>query len=234
MKIAIMQPYIFPYIGYFQLIASVDKFVFYDDVSFIKKGWINKNRILVNGSDFAFSIPIESISQNKLISETYIKNDLYISWCNKFFQTLEFNYKKAPQFENVYGVIRDTFNSKHDTISSLAISSIVNVLNFLSIEKKIIHSSKDYQNNDLTRDQRLIDICKKEQAYYYINSIGGKELYSKDEFLQQGIRLDFLQPQIEAYSQFNNKFVQGLSIIDILMFNDKKTVVQMINKISLV
>lgn len=234
MKIAIMQPYVFPYIGYFQLISSVDKFVFYDDVNFIKKGWINKNRILVNGSDFSFSIPIEKISQNKLISETLIKSDLYDAWTNKFLQTLELNYKKAPQFDNVYEIVRDTIVYKYDTISSLAIRSITNVLSYLNIEKKIILSSKTYDNIDLVKGQRLVDICRIEDSLFYVNSIGGQALYDKDEFLSQGIQLNFLRPQIEIYKQFNSNFVPGLSIIDILMFNDKEKVVQMCNKICLV
>ena len=62
MKLAIMQPYFFPYIGYFQLIKSVDEFVIYDNIQYTKKGWINRNRILVNGTDYLISLPLKKDS----------------------------------------------------------------------------------------------------------------------------------------------------------------------------
>ena len=96
MKLAIMQPYIFPYIGYFQLINAVDKFVIRDDVNFIMRGWINRNRILVNDSDSLFSIPVEKASQNTLTSDCVLA-DLRVT--GKLLKSIEHYYKKATTFK---------------------------------------------------------------------------------------------------------------------------------------
>src|SRR5690554_5438915 len=124
MRIAVMQPYLFPYIGYFQLIQAVDKFVFYDDVNFIKKGWINRNRILINNKDLSFSVPLNKVSQNKTINETFLNLDTFEEWKEKFIKTIGQNYKKAPYFDGVSEVINNILNTKCNTISDLAIESV--------------------------------------------------------------------------------------------------------------
>ena len=233
-SIAVMQPYIFPYLGYFQLIASVDKFVFYDDVNFIKKGWINRNRILVNGSDYTFTVPLQKMSQNNLIFETYIKNEVYNDWKNKFLQTVELNYKKAPEFPKVYSMLTNFFEYEYVSISEIAIESIKLVSEYLELTTEFIVSSKTYSNKGLERQERLIDICKKEQKYHYINALGGQELYKKIDFINQGIKLDFLKSLPIQYKQFNNTFVPWLSIIDVLMFNSISDVNNMLKHYELI
>lgn len=233
-KIAIMQPYIFPYIGYFQLIAAVDKFVLYDDVNFIKKGWINRNRILVNGSDYVFTVPLQKISQNNLIFETYIKNDVYNEWKSKFLQTVELNYKKAPEFIKVYSMLTSFFETEYVSISKMAIESIKLVCNYLEINTEFIVSSESYDNKGMERQERLIDICKKEQQNYYINALGGQELYKKADFLNQGIKLKFINSSPIQYKQLNKEFVPYLSIIDVLMFNSIADVNLMLKQYELI
>lgn len=233
-SIAVMQPYIFPYIGYFQMIKAVDKFVFYDDVNFIKKGWINRNRILVNGSDYKFTVPLQNVSQNNLISETYIKNDVYNDWKNKFLQTVELNYKKAPEFEKVFSMLTNFFESEYVLISEIAIESIKLVSEYLEVNTEFIISSETYDNKAMERQERLIHICKKEQQNHYINALGGQELYKKTDFLNQGIRLEFLKSLPIQYQQFNKDFVPWLSIIDVIMFNTKDQVKKMLDKYELI
>lgn len=234
MKIAVMQPYIFPYIGYFQMINAVDKFVFYDDVNFIKKGWINRNRILVNGKDYMFTVPIVKVSQNNLISESFIQKEVYVEWKNKFLQTLELNYKKAPQFLDIYTLLRTYFEGNFYTISEMAIESVRLVSEYLDLKTDYVLSSEAYNNRGMERQERLIDICKQEGSNHYINALGGQELYKKEDFLKEGIRLDFIKTLPIDYKQFNNEFVPWLSIIDVLMFNSKEEAQEMLNKYELV
>lgn len=234
MKIAVMQPYIFPYIGYFQMVNAVDKFVFYDDVNFIKKGWINRNRILVNGRDFMFTVPLLKASQNNLILESYIQKEVYNEWKNKLLHTIEFNYKKAPEFTNIFHLLETIFNSEHETISDIAIDSIKTVSNYLGIKTEFINSSEAYNNKGLERQERLIDICKQENANHYINALGGQELYKKEDFLKEGIKLDFIKTLPIDYKQFNNDFIPWLSIIDVLMFNTVFEIKEMLNKFELI
>jgi len=234
MKLAIMQPYIFPYLGYFQLVNAVELFVFYDDVNFIKRGWVNRNRIIVNGKDFMFTVPLVKASQNNSIKESYINKESYDDWKKKFLLTIEHSYKKAPQFESINSLVMKALNKEHNSVSDLAIDSIKSVSEYLGIKTKFITSSDKYQNKNLERQERLIDICKIEGADYYINALGGQELYVKGDFSKQNIKLDFIKPILGEYKQFDHKFVPGLSIIDALMFNSKKEIKKMLSDYQLV
>jgi hypothetical protein len=234
MKLAVMQPYIFPYIGYFQLINAVDKFVFYDDVNFIKKGWINRNRILVNSSDFLFAVPLQKISQNILIKDTQIKTSDYDVWKNKFLQTIEMNYKKAPHFVDVFKLITNILESDDLSSSGLAVNSVKKISHYLDVQTEFIISSQTYENINLGRQNRIIDICQQEESNHYINAVGGQELYKKEDFIQQGIKLNFLQTLPIEYKQFKNEFIPWLSIIDVLMFNSTEEVRIMINQYELI
>lgn len=234
MKIAVMQPYIFAYIGYFQMIKAVDKFVFYDDVSFIKQGWINRNRILVNGKDFLFSVPLEKISSYTQIKDSLISKKNYEVWKNKFLQTLEQSYKKSPHYDLVITLIVRVLNKNFSTISELAIDSAISISKYLGLNTKFIISSEKYKNQEMERAARLIDICKQEGADEYLNAIGGMELYSKEEFEEQGIKLNFIKSQPIEYKQFKNEFVPWLSIIDVLMFNSVEEINEMLDGYNLI
>lgn len=219
MKLAIMQPYIFPYIGYFQLMHAVNKFVYFDDVNFIKRGWINRNRILLNGRDFLFTIPLQEVSQFKYISQIKIRDDMYISWKAKFYNMLKHAYKKAPFFDPVFDLIENVLEKLYDCIASLARQSVQDIITYIGLEKIIVPSSVCYNNRELSGQERILDICKKEKATVYINPIGGLELYSKNVFETQGIKLQFLRSQKTSYKQGNHEHVPYLSMIDVLMFN---------------
>jgi hypothetical protein len=216
-KLAVMQPYLFPYIGYFQLINAVDKFVAYDDVTFIKQGWINRNNILVNGNPFLFTIPVKNISSYSLINEIEVSYN--IDWRPKLFKTIQESYRKAPYFENVFPIIENTFATDEQYISRMATKSILEIVRYLGLQIDFQESSTSYHNSELTSQERVLDICKKEVASQYINPIGGKELYSKDVFKAQDIQLNFIKTHPIKYRQFKNSFVSNLSIIDVLMFN---------------
>lgn len=233
MRIAIMQPYIFPYIGYFQLIKSVDTFIFYDDVNFIKHGWINRNKILINGEESLITFPCLKISQNKEIKE--IEVDLSDKQYAKILKSVYYAYINAPYFKNIYPLVQECLQSNSKTISDLAIYSIQQVCDFLNIETKFERSSLKYPNTKhLSKANRLIEITKRENATKYINAIGGQELYTKEYFKDKKIDLHFLKSKKYEYIQFNNDFVPNLSIIDVLMFNSKENVREMICNYELV
>ena len=234
MKVAIMQPYVFPYIGYFQLIKAVDKFVFYDDVNYIKGGWINRNKILSNGKENLFTVPLDDASSFKLICDTGLNPRLYSKWKLKFFKTVSQSYSNAPYYKDVYPIIDKSFDSA-TTISEVSINSVKLVCDYLCIRKDFYLSSIDFSDSKgMEREERLVHVCRKSDSEYYINMVSGSTLYTKDYFLKNGIKLDFLKPIITEYPQKNNEFVTGLSIIDVLMFNSKQEVKEMLNKFTLI
>lgn len=221
MKIAVMQPYFFPYIGYFQLINAVDKFVIYDDVNYINRGWINRNRILVNGKAHMFTVPLKEASQNRLIKDIEVSDDGI--WRNKFLKTIEMNYKKAPYYDSISLIISKIILSATKSISGLIRQSLIEISQYLTIDTIVQDSSAIYSNRHLKAEERIIDICRKEGADQYINPSGGTELYSKERFEREGIELLFLKSNPIIYGQFKNEFAPWLSIIDVLMFNSKET-----------
>lgn len=230
MKIAVMQPYLFPYIGYYQLVNAVDKFVFYDDVNFINRGWINRNRILINNEPIYFTVSLKDASQNKLINEIQILDNR-----KKILKTINLAYKKSPYFDDVWPVIESVFTYDTKNISELAIYSIKRVLQYLEVEKCFEVSSHFYKEiKGLPKADRLIDICRANNAKEYINAISGKELYSKGYFATQGIKIYFLQSIPFNYKQFDDKFTPNLSIIDVLMFNSKKQVCEILSRYELI
>jgi len=234
MKMAIMQPYLFPYIGYFQLINAVDKFVVYDDVHFIKQGWINRNRILVNQKPFFFTVPLKDASSFRLIKDTEIHEPMYQQWYSKFNKTLLDAYRKAPFFETVFPLLESIFSQPGNVIVDLCRRSIKSVCEYLSIETEFVQSSTIYGNEQLKGQARVIDICRCEHAWTYINALGGAGLYNKKDFARENIELFFIKSTPDAYKQFNREFVAGLSIIDILMFNPKVVVREMLRQVEVV
>lgn len=232
MKIAIMQPYIFPYIGYFQLINAVDKFVIYDDVNYIKKGWINRNNFLSNANIHRFTIPVINASQNKLIKDTCIsKNE---NWEADLLNTISNSYKKAPHFVVVFALIKEILSLHEDSIAKYNYSALLVISKYLEIETEFLFSSELNKDNTLKGSAKILDICKILEATEYINPIGGLDLYSKENFLKEKIELKFLKSNVIEYKQFGDEFVPWLSIIDVLMFNSKNEVKNLLNNYTLV
>lgn len=230
MKLAVMQPYFFPYIGYFQLIYAADKFVFYDDVNFIKGGWINRNRILINEEPKYFSVPLNNISSYRKTCETKINHQQFNHWKTKFYKTLEQHYGKRPFYAKVLPVINEVLEKDEQNIGALAKRSVVKILNYLKIEKDIVWSSDIYGNSNLQREERILNICLEERTTEYINLIGGKSIYSKTDFQTEGVDLHFLEPVLKPYPQNSKEFIPSLSIIDVLMNNSDKEILSMLEK----
>ena len=216
MKLAIMQPYFFPYLGYFQLINEVDKFIIYDDVNYINKGWINRNNILVNDSPSLIQVPLKEASQNRLIKDIFIVDE--VKWKGKLLKTIYFNYKKAPFFNQIISLFEEVLLSDCQGISDLNYLSILKTCSYLNIDTELIRSSSIYGNSHLKGETRILDICIKERAHVYINPIGGQFLYDKIKFQEKGIVLKFINSIASPYNQNTDEFINYLSIIDTMMF----------------
>ncbi|WP_418184864.1 WbqC family protein [Aliarcobacter vitoriensis] len=229
MTLAIMQPYLFPYIGYWQLINAVDTFVIYDDVNYINKGYINRNSILVDGKAQQFTLELINASQNKLINEIEVGNN-----SKKLLKTIEMAYKKTPYFFDIFPIIEAILNNKEKNLAKFIGYSLEEISNYLKINIKFIYSSDIGKENSLKAQDKIIDICKKLEARVYINSIGGQELYNKEKFKEENIKLNFLKTQFIEYKQFKNDFISHLSVIDILMFNSVIEIKQMLFRYELI
>ena len=246
MKLAIMQPYFFPYIGYFQLINAVDKFIVYDDVNFIKRGWINRNQILMNHSyKSLITVPLKHKSSFLKIREIEIDNS--DNWRKKLLKILEYNYKKAPFFNEIFPILNIIINFNTNLLSEFNINSIKELCKYLEIKTFIQSNTQKYQdienylcdyNKSInkpidTKVVRILEICKKENANIYINPIGGIELYNKEDFKKNGLELFFLKTLDIRYKQFNNEFIPNLSIIDVMMFNSVDEINKMLDNYEL-
>ena len=232
MRLAIMQPYFFPYIGYWQLINAVDQYVIYDDVNFIKGGWINRNKILMNGESRLFTLHLNSASPNKLINEVQVKKDSILN--KKLLRTITENYQQAPYFQNVFSIIEETLTQDEINLSKYLELHMQRICKYLNIHTELMSSSTLKKDNSLRGQEKIISICNLLNADTYINAIGGKELYSQKDFLEQNIRLFFLRTRDIKYKQFKNTFVPHLSIIDVMMFISVEDIAQLLEEYDLV
>jgi hypothetical protein len=232
-KIAIMQPYFFPYIGYFQLINSVDEFVIYDNIQYTKKGWINRNRILCNESDKLITLPLKKDSDFKDVFERKL-SDTWIDDRNKILNLIKTSYRKAPFFNDVFEIVQKCLLYDNQNLFNFIFNSIKIINEYLEIKTKMILSSSVNIDHSLKSKHKVIAICKEMNATTYINAIGGVDLYDKDEFLENKIFLNFIKSNSLNYKQFDNEFIPWLSIIDVMMFNSKNRVIELVNSYSII
>lgn len=236
MTLGIMQPYFMPYIGYFQLINAVDKFVVYDHIQYTKKSWVNKNRFLNDGRDELFTISLRKGSDYLNINQRMLsENSLEIR--KKILRKLENSYRKAPHFSNCWNLIENIFlYGGSENLFDFIVYSLDSCLDYLGLPKSLIISSEVEDLNDLKLKgkDRVINICRKAGAKKYVNPIGGVKLYDKQFFQEAGIELFFLKSKPLEYKQFNSDFVPGLSIIDVMMFNSVDDIQKMLNQYELV
>lgn len=218
MKLAIMQPYLFPYAGYFNLIGQVDKFVFYDDVNFIKGGWINRNRLIIAGEVRYFTVPLVGASPNLKINE--VKVQARALWERKLLASIQQSYAKAPNFAGAFDCVREVLSGgEGEGIAQLAKRSIRLTAERIGISVDFVESSTVYDNQHLSSSARVLDICCREGASTYVNPPGGRALYRYEDFLAHGITLRFNDVGLKPYKQFTDAFTPGLSVLDMMMFN---------------
>lgn len=221
-KIGIMQPYFLPYMGYWQLISAVDEFVLYDNIEYTKKGWINRNRFLQNGKDALFSLPLKAASDFLPVYERFLADSFERE---KLVRQLQEAYRRAPFFDQNFPVIKEIILHPEQNLFLYIENSIHAICRYLDIKTPIIRSSAiaiDHQS--LKAEDKVIEICHFLHADQYMNPIGGLGLYDKTEFESKGIDLTFLRSQPLGYTQFGENFLPHLSILDVMMFNDRHQV----------
>jgi len=215
--VAIMQPYFVPYLGYFQLIAAAGTFVVYDDVQYIQRGWVNRNRVLNQGSPQYITIPLDKASQNKRINELTIAQTTH--WQKKTLHTLRSAYGRAPHFADVFPICEAIVGKPEADLVNFLEHSLMLLCAALGISTRLVRASSLPNVDQYRGTARILAVCKHLGAATYINPIGGTSLYSPSDFLQERIRLRFLKSTPPEYRQHEAAHVPSLSIIDMLMFN---------------
>jgi hypothetical protein len=220
-KVAIMQPYFLPYVGYFQLIAAVDLFIVYDNIKYVKSGWINRNRLCRNGAAATFSLPLKHASDSLDVRERELAAEFDPE---KILNQFRGAYRRAPQFARVFPWLEEVMRHGERNLSRFLNHSIRAVCDLLSVGTKIQVSSDIAIDHSLKKQDKVIALCRAAAARAYVNPIGGVELYDPEDFQQQGIELAFLRSKPLEYPQLGSGFVPSMSIVDVLMFNPLETV----------
>lgn len=233
-KIGIMQPYFLPYIGYFQLIDMVDEFVIYDNIEFSKASWIRRNRMLQNGKDAFFTLPIKKDSDFLDVDQRYLVDDFDLE-AGKLLRRIESNYIKAPYFKQFFPVIQNIIYCEERNLFDYILNSVVDIKEYLEISTPIkILSKLGRDIHQLKAQDKVIGACKALHATHYINSNGGAHLYDAESFQNENIELLFYKTKEIEYTQFNNKFIPFLSVLDVCMFNDIDKIKEYLNHFEII
>ena len=231
MKLAIMQPYFFPYVGYFQLVAAVDVFIVYDNIKYTKKGWINRNRMLLNGTDAMFSLPLKKGSDSLDVVERELSGDFKR---DRLLNQFKGAYSRAPYFAQTFPLLEGIVRNEENNLFKYISSSILGTCEHLCIKTKVRVSSEIAIDHELNSQDKVLALCEAVGADTYINAIGGMELYSKNEFKAHGIELKFIKSRPCEYAQFGGSFIPNLSIIDVMMFNGKEKCTTLLEEYEIV
>lgn len=216
MRVAVMQPYIFPYLGYFQLLDAVDRFVVLDDATFIRRGWINRNRILLDGEPHLFTVPLDRASPNRRICDIGLADE---PWRAKLRKKLAAAYASAPHRDETLALLERVIDEPAESIGDLARRSLQEIASQLRLETEFVPTARVYANDHLKAQERILDICRQAAARVYVNPPGGRDLYHDDDFASSGVELRFLEPELSEYDQRVSSFQPGLSVLDALMWN---------------
>lgn len=221
MKVAVMQPYFFPYIGYFQLINAVDLFIVYDNIKYTKKGWISRNRMLQQGEAVAFSLALKRGSDFLDVRDRELAAGFD---GGRLLNQIREAYRRAPYFAQAFPVVEQVMQYGDRNLFRFLHNSILKTCEYLGIGTEIAKSSDIQVDHSLKHQDKVVAICEKVGASLYVNAIGGMELYSREDFQARGIELKFIKPKPFEYRQFDNAFVPWLSIIDVMMFSSAATI----------
>lgn len=229
MKVAVMQPYLFPYIGYYQLARCADVLVLYDNVNYIKGGYINRNYILQGGQRTRITLPVPGASSNKEIGELRFSEDT-----RKVLKTIAHVYSKAPFFADVFPLVQDVIGHACRDITAVCAEGLTTVFSYLGLKVSLERASALTYDRDLPADERLVAICRNLGSRHYVNAIGGQALYTKDRFAELDCALSFIESKAPGYQQGPHEFVPNLSMIDVLMWCPKADIVAMLDAYELV
>lgn len=230
MILGVMQPYFLPYLGYWQLMAAVDRFVVYDNIQYTKKGWINRNRFLRNGEPVTFTLPLKKGSDFLDVAGRSLADD--------FDQTALLNalaaaYRKAPYFSAILPWLESVVAAPQRNLFEYLHRSLVATAAYLGIDTPIVVSSTVGIDHGLKGESKVIALCEALGATRYVNPTGGRDLYSSEAFARAGVELQFMRSRLPVYPQFDHPFVPALSILDVMMFNSKASVRRMLDEFDL-
>jgi len=215
MRLGVMQPYFLPYLGYWQLIGAVDKFILYDDVAFKKGGWVNRNRIMVNQRPQFLTVALREASQNRRICEISLQDSEYNR--AKVAKTIYYAYRRSPYFDQVFPTIDAIVRYRDNALTAYLEFGIRAICALLDIRTEVTSSARSYDNRGLRGEARILDICRQERADVYVNAIGGRDLYDAGTFRAEGVRLLFLRMRPIGDSDQVGAVDPYLSIVDTLM-----------------
>lgn len=232
MKVGIMQPYFLPYLGYWQLMNAVDRYIILDDVSFIRRGWIHRNRIQNHGEVQWLTIPITGASQNRTICELNLARSERV-W-HKLRRSVQLAYCHAPQYALGKAVFDRILDFRDDNLSQFLTNSIYESAFYLAIDTEIVRASDLEYDRSLRGSERILELCARMGADSYYNAIGGQELYDADLFAARGIDLRFLRMKDDlVYPQGKHGFCPRLSVLDAMMYNDTTQLRQLLLQFTL-
>lgn len=234
MKLAIMQPYFFPYIGYFSLIMQSDAFIIFDTPQFMRKGWIERNRIgKLTGGSVYIKVPLNKADLNTKIKDMSIDNTS--DWRGKILSQLDIYKKRAPFYNNVLNIVEDVLNTETSSIVHLNKIALEKVCHYLGVDKKFTIFSEMNLEIEYPQapDEWALNICKALGVKSYVNATGGESFFDMNKYSNNDIQLCFINQPIEEYKQFGDEFEPGLSIIDVMMFNSPEKVIEMLSRGSL-
>ena len=230
MTVGIMQPYFLPYIGYWQLMAAVDRFVIYDNVQYTKKGWINRNRFLRNGEATYFTLPLRKDSDYLTISERALAEDFDP---RTLLNPLSSAYRQAPRCAVVLPLLEQIVAAAPRNLFEYLHHSIALTAQQLELRTPIVVSSSIDIDHSLRSESKVIAICRALGADRYVNFVGGRDLYSPETFAASGIELKLIRSQLTEYPQLAHPFVPALSILDVMMFNSTEAIQRMLGEYEL-
>ncbi len=228
-----MQPYFLPYIGYYSLIKNTDQWIVFDPVQFIRHGWIERNRILKPGEGWQYiSVPLQKYHRDTLIKDIKIREQE--DWRDKIYRQLD-HYKKAPFFKQTIEVLQQGLDLETESIVHLNASVLNVTCKYIGIPFRYSIFSEMNLDIEEVNDagEWALVISKALQASEYINPPGGVDIFDKQKFGDAGIKLSFLSPVLQEYSQRRKVFEPGLSIVDVMMFNSPETINGMLDKFEL-
>jgi len=229
-----MQPYLFPYLGYFQLLSAVDEFWLLDDVQFIRRGWMNRNRILVSGREHPFTVPVISGSRDRLVRDVNFHADA-VPALERLTRTMRHAYAATPGRTEAIEMLESVISFANEHSSHLDFTTLTRyaLLEFsirLGVDTPVRRSSELSMPTDIRGQQRIIAVCVGADGSHYLNMEGGRALYSPEQFADNGIFLQFLSPVLRPYPQSSGAFVAGLSILDLVATVDRDRLNEMIRE----
>lgn len=227
-RIAVLQPYLFPYLGTYQLARQVERFLFFDDVAFIKKGYIHRNAVLLDGQAHAFSAPVRHASQNRAILE----HDYVGDW-QPLLALLGRAYALAPHFGAVFELARQVLLHPDENVARKNARSMVAVFDYLGLAFDHGFASAHALPPELRASARVRALCRAEGADGYVNPAGGRALYDAADFARDGLELHFCAMRPLHYPQRAAAFVPNLSMLDVLMHCPPAQVVELLGACDL-